>query len=559
MKLEISARARVFVLSTISIVFAYISYLLLWGLNKGFDITDEGFYLLLYQDNQEAFYSTTFFYNIIKYSLGHFFTLNILTLRIIRLVFMLITSFIISRYLVMLTVTNKNERSFLNIAFFLLSFIGLSSGYTFGPASLSYNHISVFFLFISFVLSAFAAEPGSKPYVAIIFMLIAGICTSFVFFTKFSSFFIFLFLQFLFLFISLTRERRYLLVFFVFGLVSGFGYYFIFAGNIGTFYPDFLKSIQLLQSSGYESSSIYLKLLRDFLRFILICGFSSIVVGLYFLAGRYPKTGKNDVISKIILFIGFIIVTFIFYKTGLIAYSGKYLYLFFIAFGIALIHGRNSQMKLSKNRMYGLVLFFAIPFIASFGSNNGILINSIFGIGLVLPFIWLLLKERSRELYVIIISIIITTTLDIHINYINNPYRINKLTEQTEKLYFLKDNADLMTDKKTWDLIYQLNESLKDFDLTTTPIIGIYKMPGVIYLLGGYSPGYILWNESQKDIFFLALKRTSMDITNSIVLVKDDYSPLLTKGLHDAGIKYPEEYQLKKEIVWNGKLNIYTK
>jgi hypothetical protein len=559
MNVKIFTGGRAYVISIIGIGFIYVFYLLIWGLNKGFDTTDEGFSLLLFQDNQEAFYSTTYFFNIIKYTLGHFFNLNVINIRITRLVFMFITSFLISRYLLMMVVTEKNERFLHSIIYFLLSFIGLSIGYTFGPAALSYNHIAVFLLFISFVFSAFALEPRVKPSVSILFLLISGVCTSFVLFTKFSSFFIFLFFQFLVLLVSFKRERRILLIFFIVGLASGFGYYFTFAGNFGFFYSDFIKGIELLQSAGYESKTIYQKLLRDVLRFFFILGFSSIVVVMYFFASRYQKARRKDMMPKIFLLIGFIIISFIINMTELTIYSGKYLYLFFIALGIALIQCKNDKLELTHNKIYGLVLFFAIPFIASFGSSNGILINSIFGIGIVLPLLWLLLKKRIVELYILLSFLIVMASLEIYNKYVIQPYRINSLTEQTEKLYFLKDNANLMVDKKTWDLVYQLNEFLKEFDLTQTPIIGIYKMPGLIYLLGGYSPGYVLWEESQKDIFFLALERTSMDITNPIVLVKDQYSSFLTRGLQNAGIKFPEEYHLIKEIDWNDGLKVYTR
>ena len=39
---------------------------LIWGLNKGFDITDEGFYLLGFQENQELGISMIKFHHLIK-------------------------------------------------------------------------------------------------------------------------------------------------------------------------------------------------------------------------------------------------------------------------------------------------------------------------------------------------------------------------------------------------------------------------------------------------------------------------------------------------------------
>ena len=94
----------------------------IWGLNKGFDITDEGYYLLGYQDGQEIGYSPSGFQYVIRGFFG-WMALDIINVRILRLIISLIS-------VLLLTIALKdritNKLSFLYI-FCLQSHDGLSA------------------------------------------------------------------------------------------------------------------------------------------------------------------------------------------------------------------------------------------------------------------------------------------------------------------------------------------------------------------------------------------------------------------------------------------------
>ena len=83
---------RYLILSSFIVIFSMI----VWGINKGFDITDEGFYILGFQSDQECGYTIiTNFQRIVK-TFFSFITLDILNVRILRFVLHLLSTLIFS-------------------------------------------------------------------------------------------------------------------------------------------------------------------------------------------------------------------------------------------------------------------------------------------------------------------------------------------------------------------------------------------------------------------------------------------------------------------------------
>ena len=72
-----------------------VTFVLLWGLNKGFDITDEGFYLLGFQRNQELGITMIKFHHFIK-AFFWWIDINIINLRISRFVLLVFNAFLLT-------------------------------------------------------------------------------------------------------------------------------------------------------------------------------------------------------------------------------------------------------------------------------------------------------------------------------------------------------------------------------------------------------------------------------------------------------------------------------
>ena len=81
------------------ILFSLVSLIMLitiiWGTNKGFDLTDEAFYMIGYNHSQVISYQHFYFWLPVKF-IFQFLELNVLTIRIIRLILTLTSSLIVS-------------------------------------------------------------------------------------------------------------------------------------------------------------------------------------------------------------------------------------------------------------------------------------------------------------------------------------------------------------------------------------------------------------------------------------------------------------------------------
>jgi len=69
--------------------------ILVWGINKGFDFTDEGYYILGYQQGQEIGFCVSFFHLIIR-KVFAWLSLDVIDTRSIRLVLTILSSLFFS-------------------------------------------------------------------------------------------------------------------------------------------------------------------------------------------------------------------------------------------------------------------------------------------------------------------------------------------------------------------------------------------------------------------------------------------------------------------------------
>lgn len=114
--------------------------LFIWiGINKGFDISDEGFYVLLTvptQENQSGIINYDLFFKLIFQVTGISFSL--IDLRLIRLVGYFFAGYALTEFL-----ESRFDTSLSKSQIYLFSILGLFSGYAFLPPTLSYNSLTV--------------------------------------------------------------------------------------------------------------------------------------------------------------------------------------------------------------------------------------------------------------------------------------------------------------------------------------------------------------------------------------------------------------------------------
>lgn len=138
-----------------SLSFAACLVLIVLGFNRGFDISDEGFYVLLAdprQSNDFGIINYDFFFKLFHQVTGHTFSLA--ELRGLRLIFYLLGAMALSSFL-----RKMVHGSIPAVEAFLICSLGMFAGYAFLPPTLSYNSLTV-------VLSSFwlALIFSDRPY-----------------------------------------------------------------------------------------------------------------------------------------------------------------------------------------------------------------------------------------------------------------------------------------------------------------------------------------------------------------------------------------------------------
>lgn len=192
----------------------FIIFSFLFMMNKGFSISasDEGFYMLNQDKNQELGKTITYFGLLFKK-----FDFSIITLRFIRLILTLISCCVFSTGIYIYLKKNKKNISHLGI---LVSVVNLLLLYTFiwGPKTLSYNHISNSFCFIIIGLLFWSFNLKRAEFV----FLLIGSSLYFIFISKFTTSLLFFGLILILQFIEFNKISPVQKVINISILISGF-------------------------------------------------------------------------------------------------------------------------------------------------------------------------------------------------------------------------------------------------------------------------------------------------------------------------------------------------
>lgn len=156
----------------------------LWGLNKGFDVTDEGYYVLGYQSGQEIGFGPSGFQQLIK-GLFSWMTLDVVNVRILRLMFCLLSTFLLT-----LGLRYYLDKKYSNLHIFSVLGIGALLSYTYGPQSLSYNSLIASFLLMSFSLVLIGLN--KKGNYSTVSFLFSGLLLAFGLIVKFPAVLVYL-------------------------------------------------------------------------------------------------------------------------------------------------------------------------------------------------------------------------------------------------------------------------------------------------------------------------------------------------------------------------------
>lgn len=561
--------------SIISIFTAFVSLALLaiiiWGTNKGFDLTDEGLYLLKYQNHQECFAYFSQFHIIVRKLFG-WMGPTILNLRIARLILTITSTYIMTYGLVrwLKTFYKIKTETKTGLLVFSITLIGSFLSYTFGAQSLSYNHLISFCLLFSTGLVFIALSRHQATGVKFLLYFMAGLFAGIAVFIKITSALPFILIITVYIYLHHKKIKGKGTAISIASLYAGIAAFILFYFFSISSLADYLQNFgEITKTSTREASDhtlgFYIKdTALTLLKIIEYGVFAFITLSFFHRLQNVLKEMKmkqfNPFSARFILnsfsLPVLIVMAYLLYdKLLYLHFAGPYLLIFIFAPCIMLFNYLKKKVRQFPSFHFWstAILLFVIPFIGAFGSNNGLIINSIYFTGFWFAALLLFYYEQliSRQsLLTIVFILTILCLMAFPKNYIREPYRQLALTKQTEQLKQLPNGKGILVDSATKQYVNQIYDTLKNNGFKQhDPIIGTYKIPGIIYLVDGTAPGSIIWDEKRTDEFLpKSLKNSEKELQQSIFIMQNHCSQKLIRNLKAFGIHFPENYELKGTI-----------
>lgn len=449
--------------------------LVVLALPKGFDISDEGLYVLLahpYQENKAGIFNYDLFFKGFYQSTGIQF--GIIGLRIVRLISYAIAALAFSFF--WKNIVGEKGISFKIV---MVSFLGIAAGYGFLPSSLSYNSLSVCLVGLWLACVSFKSK---SPYLK---EIVVGLILGLLVYVKVTTAILLGLLSVLILSIEDKKSRSRLMLLFLPYIVLELAF-FVFLDTFAT--------LRMIQGLDFTVSR------PDYGFFILV---KHTFYGFFWCFLVFLSTFVlRDLIPNPWLFLGvaLLIVVLIFTHTRITEeWNHLFLLLMPLVFGF-LTHSKRTSLTGSSRKYWVLLLLF-LPFILHFGSNVYWLRLGIhyWVFWCLAVLIWLeeaYLAAEKHLLYFISISSLILVFNGLWLS----PFAQKSIWKATEKWEYLPGKSIFLTPEQVHKLKTIKNQMPQEGSST---ILAAYRIPGIPYLLGKTipkSPGF--WDKSQLENYF---------------------------------------------------------
>lgn len=455
------------------------------GLNRGFDFTDEGLYALLTEPNQEnkaGIFNYDLFFKLYFRLTGY--TFSLIELRLLRLLSYLLAAFALVGFWKHLTGDAK-----IKAEIFWISSLGLFAGYAFLPPTLSYNSLTV-------VLTCFWLNLITKEQKSILIALLLGVIVSAMVYVKISLVLIFLPATFLILIFWQKVKPIHSLVLMMPLLLSELIFLFLLGENA---WMRLQEGIPLnVQRNGYQFAMM--------VKSIAVGGFWLCVTGAIFFGIAYFRNSKSPLYTamKIIAIYSLLVICYLTHITDewnplVLLAAGA-----FFGYQIGL-----GSLQIGKTNLW-IIFLILLPFILHFGSNVYWLRSGIqYLVFWLLGFRWLFGKLKSElSLGIGFLSIFLVFN-----GIWWHPFGHEKPL-WTHKLEWKMDDGNrLLLDPELVRLATEIKEFQSHY--SQSEIVTAYRIPGMAYLTGStipLSPG--IWEKSQLEGLFG--KKPKMMIYNNL-------------------------------------------
>ncbi|MBL4654391.1 MAG: hypothetical protein JKY33_01030, partial [Bacteroidia bacterium] len=558
---------------------------LIWGLNKGFDFTDESYYLLGYDFPMEN--NTSRFFQPVTSLLFGWLDPGILGYRIVRLVLTLLASLVFAKgFWRWCCATNRNV-NFLTILAITTS--GSLLSYSLFPVSLSYNSWTLInmllisgFIFSWISLIKAKSSPNKKSGILLLFV---GLIIGLQFFVKFSAAGAYLF-SIIALIIIIQKNDGIKWSRILTSILTLFGGIFLFmiiyfttVESIFIWKEKFITAIKYTPA-GYELDFLFEKykktLDHSFTKGVRNIKEVPIILFLLFTIGRMigffrpiGRTIYNVLFTGIMLYMLYYAYDNFLFMSGMAKMRNAfsiYLLILICTLCIVLAITTAKDIKLNitnpanrENIVIYLFLFF-LPLCGSIGTSSILPINII---QYLYPWFLLILliscwvsKKLQNNFYVNAFALIIGTfafTQTVH-GYVYSPYRLNSdLFHQTEEVLQLPKLEELKIETQSKDFILSINKIVQEKTKFSEgdPVIEIVDLPGIVYSLGGVSPGNSWYNPKYPNTNCYYLGVANIKALNKTLLffyADERISEGFKNCLNEQGINYPNGYSKIGEV-----------
>jgi len=500
---------------------------------RGFEITDEGFYLLMYE--KPWLYNSTSRYFIIVSKLFGWMNPQIYHYRLLTIIINLLGSYVFFTGLWQYLKNKFDLTSGLwsKLSAYLFISIGNLAAIFILFRVLGYNDINNFLVLSAtgFILLYLG---GARSF----FLLLAGVLLAFDVMVKFPTGIVYLFLLNIFLFLE-RKTFEYCKLLFP-GILLGLVAYFTFFESPGFFLSSL--SSALSKSAG---SSHSLKIILDNYSYFIIMAAKSLfkyfsIPLLVFIITLISYRIKKYKYTYILGFFTFYLFITAFLSSMVFAplssegniHVAMPAFLLLVLFQLIFFLFTKKNYAHKQQLVYIVSFLMLLPFIMAFGSGAPITMMTYLHMAPIFAVFFVLnLLSEAPNFYIKITNIffssifIILCISHLYFLYIQNPFRLNDdLTAQKYSVENVKKLEHLKVDKETKIFLENLNDLMKKAEFKQNDYLIGYLMPGIVYIFDGVSPGATYYDphEGSKNKNIQALMNSSDILNKTYFLLPED-------------------------------------
>ncbi|MFN8555502.1 MAG: hypothetical protein U0103_28895 [Candidatus Obscuribacterales bacterium] len=556
-------------LTPLFLPFAIALVILFWGVDRGIDLRDEGFSLLCTEHPSLCPHPSSFAFFISK--LPWLSSNPIISLRIDAIVLQL------SSAIMLIIGCQCWMRSYLKIEsgillgiFICTVFSSLLCFSIFG-ATLNYNGLTTFFILAAEAcLFGGLASTKRSELNAPIFLTLSGGLLGFGLFAKFSAGVVFYGITICTIAVLSEHARLKRMLWHFLGMVLGIALFFILIEPWSVWFPIFKTMVFDIElgsggshGAGLLDNTLY-SLKKHYFEIILVV---LAMIGQQALAPLLTKVIPNNNLLRVVAPSACVLVV-------LVSYWLHYIWVFkwlhssivywpvaFVLLSFVICFGAPSQVRFKTANvkvMFSLLVMAITPLVTSLGTDTPMLWHALVNMSPLYLSVgyasYMVGSQLGNAAYVsrVLFLMICVVSLQFFYGYVIAHKEIAPLYYQTELMTHPLRFSGMRLEPKIANLLQSEQAILVKYGFVEgDPILGLYDTPGLVYAVGGISPGFAWYgidqpNQAINDYFLPRLqigrsKRLFVIIKNrSGSAVLDEHA---RTNLRLAGIDFPKDFE----------------